>query len=122
NLSSDSFSAKIYETDYTYHPKLYVVKNLNGDYTAFVGSSNATHSALKNNIELNLKITDNSRCLELLKWFRVIDQDAKLITEEIISEYSKYYKTIKQKTKRIDSEVSKVKLEIERLDQQFFSS
>lgn len=121
NLIGDTFSAKIYQTKYTFHPKLYIIKNIHGNYTAFVGSSNATKSGLNNNVELNLKTTNNQKCLELINWYKNIDKTAKLITPGIIDEYSKSYNSIKNKANRIEEELYRTKLEIGRLDSQFFS-
>ncbi len=70
---------------------------------------------------MNLRITDRQKCLELISWYKNIDRNAKLITPEIIDEYSKSYNSIKNKAKRIEDALNKTKLEIGRLDSQFFS-
>lgn len=106
NLSSNCFIGKVYETEFIYHPKLYIVRKDRESYTAFVGSSNATYSGLKKNVELNLKITDKVKCLELIDWFNNLDLNAKLITDDIIKQYSKRYKLIKKRTKKINDDVS----------------
>jgi len=121
-LCSDTFSAKVRETKYYFHPKTYIVKDNKGNYTAFAGSSNATNGGFINNIELNIKITDNKSCLELIKWYWQVDKEAMLITDELIDKQRIRLKKIKKHQEEEEKERANLKLAIHRNDGQFFSA
>ncbi len=121
NKCSSHFSAKIYESEYTYHPKLYIVKSINEMYCAFVGSSNATYSGLNKNVELNVKITDQKQCKKLVHWYREIEIGAKLLTDELINTYAIRYKKIKKRTEKLEEEIQIAKTEIDFGSGQFFT-
>tara|TARA_R110002072_G_scaffold238939_1_gene396646 strand:+ start:41320 stop:42567 length:1248 start_codon:yes stop_codon:yes gene_type:complete len=118
---SSRFSAKIYESEYTYHPKLYIAKSIDGVYCAFVGSSNATYSGLNKNIELNVKITDQVQCKKLVDWYREIESEAKLLTDNLIDTYAVRYNEIKKRSEKLEEEIRITKSEMDYGSGQFFS-
>lgn len=121
NKCSSHFSAKIYESEYTYHPKLYIIQNVDGMYCAFVGSSNATYSGLNKNVELNVKITDQEQCKKLVHWYRKIELEAKLLTTGLIDTYAIRYEEIRKRSKKLVEEIQITKSEIDHGSGQFFS-
>lgn len=122
DLCSNNFSAKVKKEKYTFHPKLYIVKNKSGEYTAFVGSSNATNWGLKKNLELNVVITDQAKCLDLVKWYKDLDKGAIIVDNDLIEEHRKRFKKIKKLQKEIENEVDGVKEVANRSDGQFFTT
>ena len=121
DLCSNTFSAKVARTKSFFYPKMYMVKNQMDEYYAFVGSSNATNGGLRNSIALNVFITLQSKCIEILKWYEQLDIDAHVITKElIIAQIERFEKTEKPQ-KEIDKAVDKVKELTNRGERQFFS-
>lgn len=107
--SSPNFSAKVYEGEYTFHPKLYIIKDVNSRYSAFVGSSNATAWGLNRNTELNVKITDQHTCKDLLKWFNSINSKATMVNAKLIEDYKVNYKSIKSKNRELTKDIESLK-------------
>ena len=118
---SESFSALVHDTVYTYHPKVYIIKGSDNQLQAFIGSSNATTAGLTKNIELNVKISDQTECYKLITWFNQLKKESRLITKELIEDYSKRYKAIKKREKQTEKEVDKLKKESKERSGQFFT-
>ncbi|MBL3658576.1 phospholipase D-like domain-containing protein [Fulvivirga sediminis] len=121
SLCSNNFNAKVREAEYCFHPKTYIIKHKDGSLIAFVGSSNATTGGLINNVELNIKITTEKTCKELIGWYWNMDSQAVLITQELINEHRKRFKRIKELQKAIDNEVDEIKVTVTRNNGQFFT-
>ncbi len=106
---SNNFNALVYESTYTFHPKVYIIKSQNNELTAFVGSSNATTAGLTKNIELNVCISNQNECASLISWFDNIRSQANLITASFIEEYKAKYKEIKSREKKTKKDLSRIK-------------
>jgi HKD family nuclease len=119
---SSSFSALVYESAYTFHPKVYIIKSQNDEFTAFVGSSNATTAGLTKNIELNICITDQVECSNLIYWFNNIKSQASLITDNFIEAYKTKYKEIKRREKKTTKDLNGIKKYSRVKEDQFFNS
>jgi HKD family nuclease len=44
-LAHLDINARVYETKYTFHPKVYLIQKEDDTFTAFIGSSNTTNGA-----------------------------------------------------------------------------
>lgn len=83
-------SVKMFYKQEFYHPKVYIIKSKK-TYTAFVGSANCTKSGLFSNIELSFTITSQSDCIELLTWYKAIDDKSASLTYKFIKDYRLTY-------------------------------
>lgn len=103
------FESAIYQSEYNFHPKVYLIKE--GDtYTAFIGSSNLTPGGLDHNIEFNYRITDHEDCLSILNWFRDLNNDAYPLTEENIKSYETLFESVVEDEKRLKNKRKSVTL------------
>ncbi len=80
-------NARVYYTNYTFHPKVYLIQKDDNSFTAFVGSSNTTSWGLEKNVEMNFQINDQNECKKLLNWFNALYADGYLITQNFIDDY-----------------------------------
>lgn len=120
-LAKSEINARIYETQFTFHPKVYLIKNNNNTFTAFIGSSNTTSWGLEKNIEMNFQINDQVECRKLLDWFNNLYKDGYIITEDFIKDYKARFINTYIKVKEIEQETEEVKKEISKNKGQFFS-
>jgi len=120
-LKNNDFSAKVYQTLYTFHPKVYLIQKADGLYTAFIGSSNTTSWGLEKNVEMNYQLDDQKECKKLLAWFEELYVDGYLITPDYVNAYkSKYEKAVKF-VKDIEQEAIDLKTTLTKDKSQFFS-
>lgn len=83
--------SRIHE-EVTYHPKVYIIKKNDDRYVAFIGSANATLGGLVGNREMNVMLTDQTECKELLSWFNNLFNESKDFNEERVKIYEYTYK------------------------------
>jgi len=120
-LTKPEIGARVYETDYIYHPKVYIIENKYGKLTAFIGSSNTTTWGLEKNVEMNFQIHDQVECKKLVKWFNSLYKDGYLITQDFVNNYkTKYAKCSTRVTKNITAS-NDLKNDITKDKGQFFS-
>lgn len=120
-LSMPDINARIYESQFTFHPKVYLIKKHDGEYTAFIGSSNTTKWGLEKNVEMNFQIHDQSECHKLLSWFNGLYADGYIITDDFLNDYKIRFVKTNVKAKEIEKEAEEVKKEISKNKGQFFS-
>ena len=84
--------SKIYNGGEVYHPKVYIIQKKNNELVAFIGSANATHGGLSNNIEMSICITDQNQCAQLISWFNNLYSKGLTFDEEYIVKYEATYK------------------------------
>jgi len=103
-----------------FHPKLYLIRNKTGQFTAIVGSSNLTRGGLADNVELNIVFKGNgaeSEILQLLNFYLRMRLQETVFepSMEYLDGYNKVYQTVlkqhdqafrKQETKK---EIKKLK-------------
>lgn len=121
-FKQQEINARVYETNFTFHPKVYLIRKADDTLTAFVGSSNTTTWGLEKNIEMNFQINDQLECQKLLTWFNTLYPNGYLITEKFISNYKLRFKRISPQIKQIQEEASELKLSLTQDDGQYFSS
>lgn len=120
-LTKSEINARIYETQFTFHPKVYLIKKNDDTFTAFIGSSNTTKWGLEKNVEMNFQINDQAECRKLLAWFNSLYTDGYIITDDFIKDYKASFVKTKIKVKEVEKEAEKVKKEISKNKGQFFS-
>ena len=85
-------------TEGNFHAKGYIFKQ-SGSYSFIIGSSNLTQSALSQNKEWNVKLSslENGALMQnILKEFQWTFDNATVVDEEWITQYSAVYKAVKQ--------------------------
>ncbi|SFB59797.1 phospholipase D-like domain-containing protein [Algoriphagus aquimarinus] len=108
-LLTDKVEAYLHKGNF-YHPKLYLIKSVNG-FTAFVGSANATSSGYHKNVELSIKWNCNPDDFEtLIKLVEQYKKSSIKISVPFIDKYKKSYalrkKLHKQEQKLIDEDLN----------------
>lgn len=120
-LDNLNINARIYQTNFTFHPKVYLIQKTDNSFTAFIGSSNTTNWGLEKNVEMNFQVDNQDECIKLLNWFNKLYIDGYIITEYFVSDYkSKFNKASFQK-KVIQQDIDKISKELSKDDGQFFS-
>lgn len=120
-FSKNCIRARIYKHNYTFHPKVYIVKKTDNTLTAFVGSSNTTSWGLEKNIEMNVQINEQTECKKLIKWFSNLYDNGYIITPDFIAEYKSKFSKASLKAKEIDVEANLMKEELSQNEGQFFN-
>jgi HKD family nuclease len=120
-LDNLNISARVYQTHFTFHPKVYIFQKVDNTYIAYIGSSNMTNWGLEKNIEMNFQVNDQNECRKLLKWFNDLYSKGYLITEDFVNEYkSKFIKASFQK-KVTQQDIAEISNELSKDEGQFFS-
>lgn len=120
-LDNLEINARVYETKYTFHPKVYLIQKEDNRFTAFIGSSNTTNWGLEKNVEMNFQINDQSECKKLLDWFNKLYSDGFLITQNFVDDYKSKFVRASFKAKEIENEVTSIKTTFTKNNGQFFS-
>lgn len=120
-LDNLHINARIYETDYTFHPKVYIIQKKDNSFTAFIGSSNTTSWGLEKNVEMNFQIDDQKECKKLLLWFHNLYNKGYIITDDFLIDYKSKFAKTSFKKKEIQTEVKAVSSLISKGKGQFFS-
>ncbi|MGL5574872.1 MAG: DUF3427 domain-containing protein, partial [Sarcina sp.] len=96
----ENVELKIFITDEKkkgFHTKVYVFE-YEEIYKIYIGSSNLTQSALKNNEEWNVKIVskkDNKFAKEVMEEYQRLLDETRVVDEEFLVSYNEYIKKIK---------------------------
>lgn len=83
-FKNTKINARIYEMQFTFHPKVYLIQRLDSSFTCFIGSSNTTTWGLEKNIEMNYQINDRDECIKVLAWFNGLHSKGYIVTESFI--------------------------------------
>ncbi|AYO57945.1 hypothetical protein CO230_07305 [Chryseobacterium sp. 6424] len=94
-LDNLNINARVYQTNFTFHPKVYIFQKLDNSYVAYIGSSNTTNWGLEKNVEMNFQVNDQAECVKLLKWFNEHYERGYIITQDFIEKYKTMYSHIK---------------------------
>ena len=120
-LDNLNINARVYQTKFTFHPKVYLIQKMDNSFTAFIGSSNTTNWGLEKNVEMNFQINDQAECKKLLNWFNTLYINGYIITQDFANDYkSKFIKTSFQK-KAIQKDIDNISIELSKDEGQFFS-
>ena len=106
--SQDNVSAKIYNANENYHPKVYLIEKKSGELIAFIGSANATRGGFTHNIEMSFAITNQEDCIKLKAWYNNLFNSAKQYNEKYINEYEIMYNRNKALTSTQKSNISAI--------------
>lgn len=120
-LNNLHINARVYQTNYTFHPKVYLLQKNDNSFTAFIGSSNTTSWGLEKNVEMNFQVNDQEECVKLLKWFNEHYSKGYIITEDFFNNYKSKYTRVSTKSKEINSEIEKINSEIAQDPGQLFT-
>lgn len=88
--------ARVWKEKANYHPKVYIIKTLEGELIAFVGSANATRGGFERNVEISFKVTDQPHYDKLFNWFSTRFKLGKSFNKTYIDNYEKTYRRNKQ--------------------------
>lgn len=84
-------NARVYvREEGVFHPKVYLFK-IKDNFVGYISSANLTQGGLSENVELTYRITNQSDCKSILKWFNSIFKDAHSITNNFIKKYRSYF-------------------------------
>ena len=119
-LAQNDINARVYKTEYTFHPKVYLIQKEDFTFTAFIGSSNTTNWGLEKNVEMNFQIHDQKECRKILDWFNNLYNEGYLITQTFITDYKAKFIKASSKAKEINKEASSIKLTLTKNIGQFF--
>lgn len=120
-LSNLHINARVYQSKYTFHPKVYLFQKKDNSFTAFIGSSNTTSWGLEKNVEMNFQINDQVECIKLLDWFNEHYSKGYIVTEDFLNDYKSKYIRISTKSKEINNEIQQINSELVIDNEQFFS-
>lgn len=120
-LNNLHINARVYQANYTFHPKVYLLQKNDNSFTAFIGSSNTTSWGLEKNVEMNFQVNDQVECVNLLKWFNEYYDNGYIITEDFFNDYKSKYTRLSTKSKEINNEIAKINSEIAKDSEQFFT-
>jgi HKD family nuclease len=121
-LNNLHINARVYQTNYTFHPKVYLLQKRDNSFTAFIGSSNTTSWGLEKNVEMNFQVNDQVECIKLLEWFNQHYSKGYIITEDFLNDYKSKYNRINIRKKEIISEIQQINYEVAQDSGQFFTS
>ncbi|RXM44176.1 phospholipase D family protein [Flavobacterium sp. YO64] len=88
---------KLCKTQHTFHPKVYLIEKNDGTFAVIIGSANTTLGGLANNVEMSVLVDSQQQCAEILAWFRALYDASINLSDEILTEYTKYYKNARQR-------------------------
>ncbi|MCU4176446.1 phospholipase D-like domain-containing protein [Carboxylicivirga sp. N1Y90] len=120
-IAQTDINARVYETKYTFHPKVYLIQKKDDTYTAFIGSSNTTNWGLEKNVEMNYQIHDQNECRKLLDWFNSLYSEGYLITKKFVDDYKVKFIKASIKVKEVDNEAFSLKSCLTQNNNQFFT-
>ncbi len=120
-LDNLHINARVYQTNFTFHPKVYLIQKMDNSYTAFIGSSNTTNWGLEKNVEMNFQVNNQDECVKLLNWFNKLYINGYIITEDFVSDYKSKFIKASYRNKETQLDITKIANEISKDKGQFFS-
>jgi hypothetical protein len=120
-LAQLDINARVYETKYTFHPKVYLLQKEDDTFTAIIGSSNTTNWGLEKNVEMNFQIHDQNECRKLLDWFNGLYSEGYFITQHFVDDYRAKFVKASINVKEIKKEAEEIKADLKKGTGQFFS-
>lgn len=120
-LANPQISAKVYQSDFTFHPKVYLIEKADNSYTAFIGSSNTTTWGLEKNVEMNFQTSDQNECKKILDWFNMLFMNGYFIDDKFLKEYKVRFKKAKAINDKLNKQIGKLKLSFSNDNVQFFT-
>jgi hypothetical protein len=120
-LTLVDINARVYETKYTFHPKVYLIQKEDDTFIVFIGSSNTTNWGLEKNVEMNFQIHDQNECRKLLDWFDVLYSEGYFITQDFVDDYKAKFISASIKAKEIKKVADEIKTDLKKSSGQFFS-
>ena len=120
-MNNLKINARIYESSFTFHPKVYIIQRTDNSLTAFIGSSNTTSWGLEKNIEMNFQINDHEECQKLIHWFESLFDKGYLVTREFLENYKARFVRSTFHAKQIEIETAEIKKIVLQGEGQFFS-
>lgn len=120
-LANLAINARVYETKYTFHPKVYLIQHEDNSLIAFIGSSNTTSWGLEKNVEMNFRLDDQKECKKLLAWFNGLFSQGYFITQSFVDDYKAKFQSASIKSKEINKEAEVIKSDLKIGSDQFFS-
>lgn len=120
-LAQTDINARVYETKYTFHPKVYLIQKEDDTFTAFIGSSNTTNWGLEKNVEMNFQIHDQKECRKLFDWFDGLYSEGYFITQNFVDDYKAKFVSASIKAKEINRDANEIKTNLKKGSGQFFS-
>lgn len=100
--------SKVYHSEKTFHPKVYIIGTDEKKLTAFVGSANTTNGGLSRNIEMSVQINDQQQCKQLIEWFEELFSHGFDITRQFLDKYIATYRRIKVRNAANYSDVTNI--------------
>ena len=97
NFNNIDLKVFVANNDVGFHTKAYIFENEN-DYKIIIGSSNITQSALKSNVEWNVKVVlkgENNFVKDVLSEYENLWNKTDFVDEKFLDEYSQFIKSIK---------------------------
>lgn len=101
-------NSRIFRSNQTYHPKVYLIRCNDGTLHAFVGSSNTTNGGLYTNVEMSIKASDET-AEDLMIWYRNLYNTAFIINQQFIDRYRLAHGRIRSRAASTYSDVSNLK-------------
>ncbi len=92
-----------------FHPKVYLMQFNDGTMKGYVGSANTTKGGLSGNVEMNIAVTDQAGCEELLDWFNEMWELGGVINEVFLGKYRQTIKNINQRIYSTKADVARLK-------------
>lgn len=120
-LNNLNINARVYQTNFTFHPKVYIFQKSDNTYVAYIGSSNTTNWGLEKNVEMNFQVNNQDECIKLLNWFNKLYRDGYIITEDFVSDYKSKFIKASYRNKETQLDITKITKEISKDKRQFFS-
>ena len=120
-LDNLNINARVYQTHFTFHPKVYIFQKVDNSYVAYIGSSNTTNWGLEKNVEMNFQVNDQDECKKLLNWFDNLYKDGYIITDDFVKEYKSKFINASFRNKETQLDIIKITSEITKDKRQFFS-
>lgn len=120
-LDNLHINARVYQTTFTFHPKVYIFQKVDNTYVAYIGSSNTTNWGLEKNVEMNFQVNDQDECKKLLNWFKNLYKEGYLITEDFVNDYKSKFNKASFRRKVIEQDIDKISNELSKDEGQFFS-
>lgn len=109
NVPLEKGYTRIFVEDQTFHPKVYLIERICGNWIAFIGSANTTNGGLIGNVEMSIATEDQATCINLLNWFTDLSTNACELTPEFVREWRRTTSRIRQRQSANSADVIDVR-------------